>query len=53
MENRVKRLMHEEERARSLQRKAEEKARQMMEARERHNKDLEANLAKYQAKLDE
>jgi len=25
----------------------------MMEARERHNKDLQENLLKYQAKLDE
>lgn len=53
MENRVRRLMYEEERARSLQRKAEEKARKMMEARERHNKDLQDKLNKYQSKLDE
>lgn len=48
LENRLKRLEHEEERAEKLRKKAEEKAELMMNARQRHHNALIEKLKAYE-----
>jgi hypothetical protein len=50
MENRVKRLLFEENRAEKLNRVAREKAANMIMARERHNSEFQDKLMFYQLK---
>jgi len=51
MENRIKRLLFEEERARKLQSLAKFKADKMLEARERHHKEVEDKFRYYDEKM--
>ena len=46
LENRIKRLVFEEQRAKKLTEIANEKAEKLLKARDRHQKDLEAKIAK-------
>lgn len=53
MQNRVKRLLYEEERARKLSQMAKMKADKMLEARERHQKELTEKFRYYENRKSE
>ena len=53
MENRIKRLVFEEQRAKKLTDIANEKAEKLLKARDRHQREMEEKLLREQEKLEE
>lgn len=53
LENRIKRLVFEEQRAKKLTDIANEKAEKLLKARDRHQKELEDRMARSQKRLIE
>lgn len=52
LENRIKRLVFEEQRAKKLTDIANEKAEKLLRARDRHAKEIEEKLIRQQEKLE-